>query len=108
MTLRQELDPHPPRQSRASLGKLTLTNFENISSKFCQSVSRFLVLKLKILEVEAARLKREQIENQISKNFKSRPVPAETYYPLYHDILLQSESRRQLVLENRRQGYETG
>jgi len=76
MTLRQELDPHPPRQSRASL------------------------------EVEAARLKREQIENQISKNFKSRPVPAETYYPLYHDILLQSESRRQLVLENRRRELE--
>jgi len=51
-------------------------------------------------------LKREQIENTINANFKSRPVPAETYYPLYHDILLQSESRRRLVLDSRRKELE--
>ena len=51
-------------------------------------------------------MKREQIENTINANFKSRPVPAETYYPLYHDILLQSESRRRLVLDSRRKELE--
>ena len=30
MTLREELDPHPPRQSRASLGKLDLDKFIKI------------------------------------------------------------------------------
>ena len=38
----------------------------------------------------------------IKNDFKSRPVPPETYYPIYHDVLEQSESRRKLVLDARR------
>jgi len=76
MTVREENNPRPPKHTRASL------------------------------EIEAARIKREEIESTINRNFKSRPVPAETYYPLYHDILLQSESRRKLVLESRRRELE--
>ena len=38
----------------------------------------------------------------IKNDFKSRPVPPETYYPIYHDVLEQSESRRKIVLDARR------
>lgn len=77
MTVREENNPRGPKHSRASL------------------------------EVEAARLKREMLEAKITSNqFKSRPIPAETFYPLYHDIVLQSESRRKVVLENRKLEFE--
>lgn len=68
--------------------------------------THYLSYSLLNSEVEAARSRREEIESTINKNFKSRPVPAETYYPLYHDILLQSDSRRRLVLESRRAELE--
>ena len=55
------------------------------------------------LEVEARQNARAAEEARVKSEFKSRPVPPETYYPIYHDVLTQSESRRKLGLDARRQ-----
>jgi len=53
------------------------------------------------LEIDEAKRQREREEENISKEFRSRPVPAHVYYPLYHDIVEQSDTRRKLTFEKR-------
>ena len=58
------------------------------------------------LEVQQARLERERLENEIiksKKEFKARPAPPETCYPLYHDLVEQSENRRKIVSDLRKE-----
>ena len=42
----------------------------------------------------------ELIECQ--NKFKARPAPPETVYPLYHDLVEQSENRRRIVKDIRK------
>jgi len=57
-------------------------------------------------EVQQARLERERLENEVIKaklKFKARPAPPETCYPLYHDLVEQSENRRKIVTDLRKE-----
>ncbi|CBY21574.1 unnamed protein product [Oikopleura dioica] len=53
------------------------------------------------LEIDEARRQKEEEDKNMSKEFRSRPVPAHVYYPLYHDIVEHSDTRRKLTFEKR-------
>ena len=39
---------------------------------------------------------------ECKNKFKARPAPPETVYPLYHDLVEQSENRRKIVRDIRK------
>lgn len=48
---------------------------------------------------EELKLKKEKEESELQKKFRSQPVPATTFLPLYDEITRQNEIRRQYVKE---------
>ena len=60
---------------------------------------------LAAFEIERAKREREKLEMELiecKNKFKARPAPPETVYPLYHDLVEQSENRRKIVRDIRK------